>query len=108
MVPAPLRRYGTWSLVTLGILLGLLSLLLLSRSVENSEQFGYWQPWILVFNFSGLVLLTIVLARKIQSGNQPGPGWRVQVVRVPCRITIRCSSKKSRRAASPWESLLRK
>ncbi len=65
MVPAPLRRYGTWSLVTLGVLLGLLSLLLLSRSVENSEQFGYWQPWILVFNFSGLVLLTIVLARKI-------------------------------------------
>ena len=65
MVPAPLRRYGTWSLVTLGVLLGLLSLLLLSRSVENSEQFGYWQPWILVFNFSGLMLLTIVLARKI-------------------------------------------
>ena len=65
MVPAPLRRYGTWILVTLGVLLGLLSLLLLSRSVENSEQFGYWQPWILVFNFSGLVLLTIVLARKI-------------------------------------------
>lgn len=65
MVPAPLRRYGTWILIALGVLLGLLSLLLLSRSVENSEQFGRWQPWILVFNFSGLVLLTIVLARKI-------------------------------------------
>ncbi|MEY4762786.1 MAG: hypothetical protein RLZZ200_2642 [Pseudomonadota bacterium] len=65
MVPAPLRRYGTWFLVTLGVLLGLLSLLMLARSVENSEQFGRWQPWILVFNFSGLVLLTIVLARKV-------------------------------------------
>jgi nitrogen fixation/metabolism regulation signal transduction histidine kinase len=65
MVPAPLRRYGTWSLITLGVLLGLVSLLLLARSVENSEQFSRWQPWILVFNFSALVFLTIVLARKL-------------------------------------------
>ncbi|MEN9705987.1 MAG: hypothetical protein RLZZ393_1866 [Pseudomonadota bacterium] len=65
MVAAPLRRYGTWVLITLGVLLGLASLLLLSRSVENSDQFSRWQPWILVFNFSALVLLTIVLARKL-------------------------------------------
>ena len=65
MGPAPLRRYGTWGLITLGVLLSLVSLLLLSRSVENSEQFGRWQPWILVFNVSALVFLTIVLARKV-------------------------------------------
>jgi PAS domain S-box-containing protein len=65
VVAAPLKRYGTWVLVTLGVLLSLASLLLLARSVENSTQFSRWQPWVLVFNFSALVLLLIVLARKV-------------------------------------------
>ena len=65
MVTAPIRRYGTWILVALGVLLGLTSLLLLARSVENSTQFSRWQPWILVFNFTGLVFIAIVLARKV-------------------------------------------
>jgi nitrogen fixation/metabolism regulation signal transduction histidine kinase len=65
MVTAALKRYGTWSLMALGTLLGFSSLLLLARSVENSTQFGRWQPWILLLNLSGVIFLAVLLARKI-------------------------------------------
>ena len=54
-----------WAVAALGALLGLSSLLLLARSVENSTQFGRWQPWVLLLNLAGMVFLAIVLARKI-------------------------------------------
>lgn len=62
---APLKRYGSWILAALGIVLGLTSLAMLARSVENSAVFGLWQPWILLLNISGLLLLAVVLARKL-------------------------------------------
>jgi nitrogen fixation/metabolism regulation signal transduction histidine kinase len=65
MVTAALKRYGTWTLMALGTLLGFSSLLLLARSVENSTQFGRWQPWILLLNLSGVIFLAVLLARKI-------------------------------------------
>lgn len=65
MVTAPLKRYGSYGLVALGVLLGLAALLLLARSVENSTQFSRWQPWILVLNICAVVFFAVVLARKI-------------------------------------------
>ena len=65
MVAAPLRRYGLYGLVALGVLLGLIALLLLARSVENSTQFSRWQPWILLFNACAVVFFAVALARKI-------------------------------------------
>jgi nitrogen fixation/metabolism regulation signal transduction histidine kinase len=65
VVVATLKRYATWAFTALGALLGLASLVLLARSVENSTQFGRWQPWILLLNLVGLLFLFVVLARKI-------------------------------------------
>jgi nitrogen fixation/metabolism regulation signal transduction histidine kinase len=65
MVPAALKRYGARAFMVLGALLGFSSLLLLARSVENSTQFGRWQPWILLLNLFGVLFLVVVLARKI-------------------------------------------
>ena len=41
-------------------------LLLLARSVENSSQFSRWQPWILLVNIVGVIVLAVLLARKIR------------------------------------------
>ncbi len=65
MVVATLKRYASWALTALGALLGLTSLVLLARSVENSTQFGRWQPWILLLNLLALVFIAVVLARKL-------------------------------------------
>ena len=65
MVSATLKRYVTYGLIGLSVLLGFGALLLLAKSVENSTQFGSWQPWILLLNFCGVVFLAVVLARKI-------------------------------------------
>ena len=43
---------------------GILALLLLARSVENSAQFSRWQPWILLVNILGAIALMVLLARK--------------------------------------------
>lgn len=65
MVVAALKRYASWALTALGALLGLTSLVLLARSVENSTQFGRWQPWILLLNLLALVFIAVVLTRKL-------------------------------------------
>jgi two-component system, NtrC family, nitrogen regulation sensor histidine kinase NtrY len=65
VVSASLKRNTVRGLTVLGALLGLASLVLLARSVENSTQFGRWQPWILLLNLVGLLFLAVVLTRKI-------------------------------------------
>jgi nitrogen fixation/metabolism regulation signal transduction histidine kinase len=65
MVIAALKRYASWAFTALGALLGVASLVLLARSVENSTQFGRWQPWILLLNLLALVFIAVVLARKL-------------------------------------------
>ena len=54
-------------------------------------------PW--AVPTSSLVSKLRVLARKIQSGNQSGPGKRRQVVKVALWMTVRSSSTKSTRSA---------
>jgi nitrogen fixation/metabolism regulation signal transduction histidine kinase len=48
-----------WAAVALG------ALLLLAKSVQNSSAFDRLQPWILLLNITGVVALTILLARKL-------------------------------------------
>ncbi len=49
--------------------IGLGAFLLLAKSVQNSSEFGRWQPWILLVNIAGVIALSILLARKLW---QPG------------------------------------
>ena len=45
--------------------LGLVALLLLAKSAQNSGEFGRLQPWILLLNLVGVIALSILLARKL-------------------------------------------
>lgn len=56
------RRIG-FALLWGGI--GLSSLLLLAKSVQNSSEFGRLQLWILLINAIGVIALTTMLARKL-------------------------------------------
>ena len=60
-----LKRWGLRALVLVGILAGIWALLLLARSVENSANFNRRQPWILLFNICGVLILGVALARKL-------------------------------------------
>ena len=65
MALAALKRSAGYLLAGGGVLLGLASLALLARSVENSAQFGQWQPLILLFNACGVIALGVALARQV-------------------------------------------
>ena len=65
MGPAPVNRWRSWGVLVATGLIGLAVLLLLSRSVENSSQFSRWQPWILLLNLIGVLVLAVLLTRKI-------------------------------------------
>jgi nitrogen fixation/metabolism regulation signal transduction histidine kinase len=56
------RRIGfiaLWGSIAVG------ALLLLAKSVQNSSEFGRLQLWILLINAIGVVVLTVLLARKL-------------------------------------------
>src|SRR3984957_4716500 len=60
----PVRRFGVRILTAAAFTAGILTLILLARSVENSAQFSHWQPWILLVNILGAIALMVLLARK--------------------------------------------
>jgi nitrogen fixation/metabolism regulation signal transduction histidine kinase len=62
---APVRRWRAYGAIALAALLGIAVLTLLARSVENSSQFSRWQPWVLLVNIVGVIVLAVLLARKI-------------------------------------------
>src|ERR1700716_2669366 len=53
------------ALVVLWGAIGVGALLLLAKSVQNSSAFDRLQPWILLLNITGVIALTILLARKL-------------------------------------------
>jgi nitrogen fixation/metabolism regulation signal transduction histidine kinase len=53
------------ALVFLWGAVGVGALLLLAKSVQNSSAFDRLQPWILLLNITGVVALTVLLARKL-------------------------------------------
>src|ERR1700755_1822412 len=58
-------RWGGPALIVLGAARGIGALLLLAKSVQNSTAFDRLQPWILLLNITGVIALTILLARKL-------------------------------------------
>jgi len=59
------KAWGIPALVALWGAVGVGALLLLAKSVQNSSAFDRLQPWILLLNITGVVALTILLARKL-------------------------------------------
>src|SRR5438270_11470701 len=57
--------WGGRALVLLWGAIGVGALLLLAKSVQNSSAFDRLQPWILLLNITGVIALTILLARKL-------------------------------------------
>jgi PAS domain S-box-containing protein len=64
MDAAVLKRLGARAPATIAIVAGVVALVLLALSVENSAQFTRWQPWILLINILGACALGYVLVRK--------------------------------------------
>src|SRR3981081_791698 len=59
------RAWGGRALLLLWGAIGVGALLLLAKSVQNSSAFDRLQPWILLLNITGVIALTILLARKL-------------------------------------------
>src|SRR5882757_7097284 len=59
------KSWGIPALVVLWGAVGVGALLLLAKSVQNSSAFDRLQPWILLLNITGVIALTILLARKL-------------------------------------------
>ncbi|HEY3786637.1 MAG TPA: ATP-binding protein [Steroidobacteraceae bacterium] len=59
------RQWRGPALVALWGAIGVGALLLLAKSVQNSTAFDRLEPWILLLNLTGVVALTILLARKL-------------------------------------------
>src|SRR5882724_8878120 len=57
--------WGGRALLLLWGAIGVGALLLLAKSVQNSSAFDRLQPWILLLNITGVIALTILLARKL-------------------------------------------
>jgi nitrogen fixation/metabolism regulation signal transduction histidine kinase len=62
---APVRRWRAYGTIVLAALVGIAVLTLLARSVENSSQFSRWQPWVLLVNIVGVIVLAVLLTRKV-------------------------------------------
>src|SRR6201992_62150 len=59
------KPWGIPALVFLWGAVGVGALLLLAKSVQNSTAFDRLQPWILLLNITGVVALSVLLARKL-------------------------------------------
>ncbi len=59
------KAWGIPALVVLWGAVGVGALLLLAKSVQNSSAFDRLQPWILLLNITGVIALSVLLARKL-------------------------------------------
>src|ERR1700756_5916362 len=57
--------WGGRALLLLWGAIGVGALLLLAKSVQNSSAFDRLQPWILLLNITGVIALSVLLARKL-------------------------------------------
>ena len=58
-------RWSSYGLAVLWVAIGAGALLTLAKSVQNSSDFSRLQPWILLTNLIGVVVLTVLLGRKV-------------------------------------------
>jgi nitrogen fixation/metabolism regulation signal transduction histidine kinase len=59
------KRYGAYALVGLGAALWASALLLLTRTVQNSDDFARLYSWILLISAIGIVMLLVMLGFKL-------------------------------------------
>ena len=60
-----MRRLGIAALVSVGVALWIAALLLMAQTVQNSTEFSRLQPWILLVNAAGLVVLLALIVGKL-------------------------------------------
>src|ERR1700744_2143153 len=60
-----LQRTALRALALVALFAGLAALALLALSVEKSETFTLWQPWILLSSICGVLALGVLLTRKL-------------------------------------------
>ena len=65
VVIAPLKRYRTVGVIALWSVIVLGALMALALTSQNSGIFGRLQPWILLASTLGVVVFSVLLARKI-------------------------------------------
>ncbi len=58
-------RWSGYGLAVLWAAIGAGALLTLAKSVQNSSEFSRLQPWILLTNLIGVMVLTVLLGRKV-------------------------------------------
>jgi nitrogen fixation/metabolism regulation signal transduction histidine kinase len=58
-------RWSSYGLAVLWAAIGAGALLTLAKSVQNSGEFSRLQPWILLTNLIGVMVLTVLLGRKV-------------------------------------------
>jgi len=68
---------GIAALVAVGVALWIAALLLMAQTVQNSTEFSRLQPWILLVNAAGLVVLLVLIIGKLV---QLLRNWRRRVV----------------------------
>ncbi|HJX20252.1 MAG TPA: hypothetical protein VJ454_04625, partial [Steroidobacteraceae bacterium] len=61
----PRLRWVAVAQALLWCAIGLGAFLLLAESVQNSSEFDRLQPWILLVDFCGVIVLSVLLARKV-------------------------------------------
>ncbi|MGH8217371.1 MAG: ATP-binding protein [Steroidobacteraceae bacterium] len=64
-VSAARVRWSSYGLAVLWAAIGAGALLTLAKSVQNSSEFSRLQPWILLTNLIGVMVLTVLLGRKV-------------------------------------------
>ncbi|MEY3138622.1 MAG: hypothetical protein RL580_2354 [Pseudomonadota bacterium] len=65
MVAAPLKRNRTIVYIATLVAFVLGALLALYLTAQNSAQFGFYQPWILLASAIAVAILSVLLARKV-------------------------------------------
>src|SRR5258705_13343393 len=86
--------WGGRALLLLWGAIGVGALLLLAKSVQNSSAFDRLQPWILLLNITGVIALTILLARKLWQlvrdyrDHVPGSRLTARTVSIFCALVV--------------------
>ena len=71
-----LRRIAVSTLTALGALTSIASLVLLANTAQDARLFDQLQPWLLVVNLAGVIVLLVLIGRKLY---ELARDWRRQV-----------------------------
>ena len=60
--------------VGIGIVVWVIALALLAVTAEGSQRYGELQPWILLINIAGVVVLLALIGSRLTAAMYPAPG----------------------------------